>query len=287
MEEGHIQIYKGQIYTKKPKKDKKIVAFDLDETIGSFSHLHILWKAIMRFGNASIKKEQESLFFNLMEMFPEFLRYNIINILKYLCKKKENKIIKLYLYTNNKCGSPWVEMIIKYLEKKVNHTNIFEKTICAFKIRNKIIEINRTSNDKKVDDFINCTMIPKNSQICFIDNSYYQEMINDNVYYIQPRPYYHGLNISNIIYKFIHSDIGHYIINESTLKDSYSSFLIDWFEFNRAEKYIITNERYNVDEEIEISRKIMYHIKEFILHRCRNKTAKKIQKYIYTRKNHN
>ena len=44
-----IQTYVGVVYERKTRrKVQKVVALDLDETIGSFSHLHILWNGILR-----------------------------------------------------------------------------------------------------------------------------------------------------------------------------------------------------------------------------------------------
>ena len=44
---SYISIYKGKEFHKKRKKRiKRVVAFDLDETLGSFSDLYILWSIL-------------------------------------------------------------------------------------------------------------------------------------------------------------------------------------------------------------------------------------------------
>jgi predicted secreted acid phosphatase len=44
-----IEIYKGNYYSKhKKNRAKRVVVFDLDETLGSFVDLEILWELIIR-----------------------------------------------------------------------------------------------------------------------------------------------------------------------------------------------------------------------------------------------
>ena len=85
---------------------------------------------------------------------------------------------------------------------------LFNHTIGAFKIKNCIVEPKRTSNKKLYSDFVNCTLLPKSTEICFIDNSYHQDMVQDKIYYIQPRSYYHNITLSRIIDRFYNSPIG-------------------------------------------------------------------------------
>ena len=54
----NIALYNGLIYEKKNNKNKKVVTFDLDDTIGSFSHLHILWKGVNRFIDKNYNKKK-------------------------------------------------------------------------------------------------------------------------------------------------------------------------------------------------------------------------------------
>ena len=81
----HMEIYKGNYYNKKRNKSSgRVIAFDLDETLGSFSDLEILWSALQCF-----TKEYEPINFNsILDLYPEFLRPNILNILSYLNKPK-------------------------------------------------------------------------------------------------------------------------------------------------------------------------------------------------------
>ena len=60
------------------KKPLKIVVFDLDETIGYFTELGIFWEALEKFYGHNLFDDN---FFELMDIFPEYLRPNIIKIL--------------------------------------------------------------------------------------------------------------------------------------------------------------------------------------------------------------
>jgi hypothetical protein len=276
--EKDVVLFKGFVFKQPPKKNKKVITLDLDETIGSFSHLHILWNGIMRFYNKNglSENDKEQLFFQLFDLYPEFLRYDILHILTYLCKKQKENVVQLYLYTNNKCGYHWVDMIVKYLQYKISVSSIFNRTICAFKIGSRIVEPDRSTNNKTYSDLINCTKIGKNTQICFLDDAYHEEMIKDNIYYIQPKVYYHFLKISHILSRYFGSPLFTLFERKTSMNnDSYKAFLIDWFSFNNADKYILSYENYDLEREKEISRKILYYIKEFLYFVPRTKTSKK------------
>ena len=82
----------------------KVVVFDLDETLGYFVEFGIFWDSLKEYinqNNINCNIDQH-LFNKLLDLYPEFLRPNIITILQYLKKKKlSNKCSKLMIYTNN------------------------------------------------------------------------------------------------------------------------------------------------------------------------------------------
>jgi hypothetical protein len=288
----YLQVYKGICYNKQYiKKYNKVLIFDFDETLGSFSDLHKLWVGINTFyiKNYNVSEEDNQQRFNeILDLYPEFLRYGILNILEYLyLKKKRGHCDKIYIYTNNNCKPSLIKYITNYFKYKLNFKeDLFDKIIYAFKINNKIVEIARTTRDKTYNDFINCTLLPKSTEICFIDNTFYSNMLNEKVYYIQPRAYFHNISINTIIERFLNSNIGIKITNDviSEEKEVYKEFLYDWFDYN--------NETYNtnnthIDTDIFVAQKLMYHIKEFfyLTHR-KNKTRKRnIRLGKLTRKN--
>ena len=292
-----LNIYKGKTFNKTfIKKYQKVIVFDLDETLGSFYELHILWQGINKillkpFDSDDIIQNE---FNKILDLYPEFLRYGILNILDYLyLKKKQNECDKIYVYTNNNCNPPWVSLICNYFKYALKFKdNIIDKTISAFKINNKILEISRTTKDKTHSDFIKCTLLPKSTEICFIDNSYFFYMLNEKVYYIQPKPYYHNLSTNTIIERFVcSSHLNVYIFldmfqDKQILKD----YLWDWFELNNCIKInnqFISNAK-TIETDIIVAQKIMYHIKEFfyLTHR-KNKTKKSRTKLTNTTRKKN
>jgi hypothetical protein len=244
----------------------KVLVFDLDETIGSFHEAAILWKII--------ESELQTDFNTLMDLYPEFLRYGILQIIEFILNKKRmGKCDKLYLYTNNINSPVFPNLISEYLKYKLKiDYDVFDKTINAFKVNNKIIEHNRTTHKKTYNDFINCTILPENVKICFIDDKYYSKMENEKIYYIQPYPYYHNLTNKEIICRFSNS-----IFNRDENMDKINSILnIPYIDY-KYEHYMIEEKYKENKENKKIYKKIMYYIKEFFYLTNRNEKTKKIR----------
>ena len=271
----YAKIYKGKGYLKpKFKKVPKVIAFDLDETLGSFMDLEVLWNILI-----SINSNLNQYFFNkLLDLYPEFVRYGIIPILEYLYQQKiSGECSHIYIYTNNQCSQLWTEMICNYFNYKLNipeNTPLFDKLILAFKINDIPVELSRTTHDKTHSDFIRCTLLPKSTQICFIDNSYFPNMKNERVYYIQPRSYEHNLSFDEIIQRIIISNLG---------------FDVDISSFANVlenNNFITIRKKQNRNYDIFVAQKIMYHIKDFFYLSKRKIRTKKIKLNIgkFTRK---
>jgi hypothetical protein len=253
-----IIIHPNKYIFSETKSKKKHFIFDLDETLGSFSDFYVLWKGIqfIKEKKQITTQNETTLFHDLLNLYPEFLRYGITTILQYLYHKKTKKQCgNVYIYTNNQCDPPWVEYIIDYFETEFQLKGLFEKPICAFKINNRLLDRRRTSNEKKYSDFLKCTLLPKFAELCFIDDSFFPKMKTDQVFYIQPKPYQHCLGINEIIYRFTKSKLNEPILftpNE----------LNNWYNrHGNIEKNIKTYNEKEID--IEISRKLMYNIREF------------------------
>ncbi len=97
----------------------KVVVFDLDETLGYFQEFGILWNSLqIKYSNQL--NFDNNLFNSLLDLYPELLRPNILNILDMIVKNQKNqknqniKPILLMIYTNNNGGKNWVNLIIKY-----------------------------------------------------------------------------------------------------------------------------------------------------------------------------
>ena len=128
---------------------KKVVVFDLDQTLGDFGQVGILWDVVQQH---SKKKLNELDFYSILDVNPHILRPNIINILKYLKTQKDaGNCAKIIIFTNNTGKRKWPLMIKRYLEYKIGD-KLFDRTICAYKVDGEIIEQQRTSYDKSYKD---------------------------------------------------------------------------------------------------------------------------------------
>ena len=282
MNAKYIQLYKGEYIKQLSNNNKlikpKVIVFDLDETIGSFYDLELLWRGLHIYKNKNnfIFYNTQENFNKLLDLYPEFLRYGILNILDFLkFKKQTDGSIKIYIYTNNNLPKIWANMIIKYLEYKQNCPLLFDKIISAFKINKIIIEPNRTTNKKTYSDFIRCTLLPKNIELCFIDNDYYEKMDNGKVYYIQPKPYFHKIITSEIINRFLLSNIIDFTKNNINnnnhiSKPKCNDFLYSWFIQNNSFVKISKN-KFEIEIDTIVSQKMMYYIQEFFYLTIKNK----------------
>jgi hypothetical protein len=270
----YVKIFKGSIFTKPSssvisptkastkvftKTSPKIITFDLDETLGSFGELYLLWRIIQPEIPSSMNISD--VFRELFEMYPECLRPGILPILEFLhSKKKTGECSRVFLYTNNQCPTEWVQFILQYFEEKM--PKLFDQAVCAFKIGNQRIEPLRTTHSKTYSDLIRCTLLPKNAELCFIDNSYHQKMNHDRVYYIQPRSYEHGLSSEDIIQRFM-TKWKMFPIPKTIEPALYAQF--DNLPSSPKGK-----------EEWVVSQKIMYHLKEYFLLSTKVPKTKKI-----------
>lgn len=287
-----LKIFKGKYYLpwfKKSKNEvihitnpKKVIVFDLDETLGSFSDLYILWTGIKQVWPSC------PYFYDLLDTYPEFFRYGILIILEYLYYCKIKKIChKIFIYTNNQCSSTWVKLISDYLNKKVTinfktkHLKLFDYSICAFKINNKTIEQCRSTHTKNIKDFLNCTQLSEQANICFIDDVHYPLMKNSKVYYICPRSYIHNLRTKEIISRFIKKS--YWIPDNLSLLKS-DQYWRNWFQIHnhRSLPQGITD----IMIDIQISQKIINHLNEFLNYQVKssNVTNKKKRKGFKTTK---
>jgi hypothetical protein len=136
-------------------------------------------------------------------------------------------------------------MIVRYMERELGSTGLFDKIICAFKIKNQPVELKRTTGAKTYSDFIQCTMLPEETvETCFIDNTYHDKMCGDRIYYILPKAYYHSLSKS-IMVKRVTAKFGAELIEplmKSVSENNYVSSV----------------------NEGAVTKKIMYYVREFL-----------------------
>jgi len=301
IKDKYIQIYRGKLFRKRRRNldATKVVVFDLDETLGSFAEIEMLWSGILKYTNMSYKIDGLMFadFCNLMDLYPEIIRTNILGILSFLMDKKvSGECFKLYIYTNNQRPSSWTYLISNYLYMKISEIRsalvrcdiereLFDQIVCAFKVGDQIVESLRTTQNKTYTDFIRCTILPKNTEICFIDNTHFSKMENDRVYYIQPKSYYHGLVYQTIIDRLVASRIFY----EFTQSETFLEFMYNWFrDKNSTSFYRIKTDTEYIEDTL-ISQKILYHINEFFMMNTNAPYTKKIHSRIghFTKKKYN
>ena len=252
------------------KKSRKMVVFDLDETLGHFVEINMFWNALKYI--LDIKEESENDFFKVMDIFPEFLRPKIIDILEHLANMKKRKLCdSVMLYTNNQGPKSWARLITSYFDKKIN-TKLFDHIIAAFKVKGKIVELCRTGNDKKYDDLIRCSKVPPDTHICFLDDQHHPLMENDNVYYINVKPFSYSLPYSVMAERYydnINNDI-------DMSKDVFISAVKKYMnQYN----YNVLNKDYDEKAvDVVISKQILMHLNEFFNKKMINKNPKTIRK---------
>lgn len=192
------------------RQNEKVLVFDLDETLGSFSELQWIWTTIMEHYSENPTASKITPLYVLqilLEIYPEFLRPGIIHILDYVARrKKQGDCMGIFLYTNNQGSSLWLDTIVDYfneeLKKKSNLPTFFDQVIQSFKIGTQKVELNRTTQMKTYNDLIRCTLLPNETEICFVDNSQYPYMKHPKVFYIQPRSYHHMMSKEDIQERF-------------------------------------------------------------------------------------
>ena len=188
-------------YTKNQnQKYNYAVVFDMDETLGHFTQLYVFWNLIKSYLDDYCLHERY--FFAIIDMFSDFLRPNIIKLLNNIKRKKKRGICNyVMIYTNNNGPKYWAELIKAYFHYRIDY-ELFDKIIGAFKIDGNVVEICRTSHGKSHRDFINCTKLPKNTKICFLDDQTHKEMEHENVLYINIEPYTHNEEFDVMAEKF-------------------------------------------------------------------------------------
>ena len=247
------------------RNNNRVIIFDLDETLGYFVELGIFIDCLEEYYNKKIENKE---FFKILDLYPEFIRPYMLSILKYISiKKEEKKCYKVMIYTNNQGEKSWVENIKNYFEYKLNN-KLFDKIIAAFKVDGKRIELNRTSHNKSVDDLFRCVKLPKNIKICFIDDQYHEQMVDDQVFYIKVEPYLYPIDFNEMIKRYVNS---HGLIDENFIKEMNNLY--------KKYNYKVINkdeEEYKIDKIV--SKKLFSHIKNFLNDNNRKTYKRKIIK---------
>ena len=247
-----------------------IVVFDMDETLGHFTQLNIFWSILKEYFIEYNHNYTNKDFFNLIDTFNLFLRPEIISILNYLIEAKKNKKChKIMIYTNNQGPKSWAESIRDYFHDKLKY-KVFDQIIGAFKVKGKQIEICRTSHYKSIKDLINCTKLPEETKILFIDDQHHPEMEGNNVVYLHIKPYVYNYKFIDMINSFYTNN--HELIEKLSGNNKYYNF----FKNSLSNYNDITENKSQLEEDIDkiLSKKIIQHLSDFKTHHT-DKTRKR------------
>jgi len=138
--------------TNRPSTNQpKAIAFDLDETLGSFSDFYSIWARL------EPNMKTQAIFNDIMDLYPEFLRVGILSILRYVKGKQDAGVcLPINIYTNNQCEDvAWIYKLVEYLEWQIvpgKEVKLFARPICAYKIKGRVVEQKRTTHEKTYGD---------------------------------------------------------------------------------------------------------------------------------------
>jgi hypothetical protein len=183
----------------------KFVVFDLDETLGYFKQLYYIFSVLKKI-NTEFSLTQD-VFNKVLDLYPEFLRPNIVDILLYLKHQKQyNRNTYVIVYTNN-THQNWTKYIISYIEYRLVHPAFFDRIINSFKN-----EVCRLHHKKHLDDLFRCIDYSSNSPICYIDNEYHPGMKSRQTYYCKLGGYVNSLPTTMLADRLYQSPVVNEII---------------------------------------------------------------------------
>lgn len=204
---------------KSSQKKHKTVVFDVDETLGNFAQFSIFGHVLEEYFND--RDIMYNYFNELIDLYPEIIRPSMVRILDYIRKKKNTGICsKVMIYTNNTGPDKWVSHIRHYFEYKLRTATsasasnelaivppLFDHIIGGFKPHEHTTTSypQRTTKDKTIDDFIYCSRLPSNIEVCFLDDLYHPKMTDERVYYIKLQPYYSHIPFETFVVRFLNS----------------------------------------------------------------------------------
>jgi len=211
-------------------KKHKVVVFDVDETLGNFAQFSIFLRVLDDYFKIADVTYQH--FNDLVDLYPEIIRPNMVRILDYIRKKKIAGVCrKVIIYTNNMGPDKWVTHIRRYFEHKLKEITVasqsskgllivpplFDRLIGGYKPEQAPSNDGypqRTTNDKTMNDLIYCSRLPADIEVCFLDDLYHSKMTDERVYYIKLQPYYAYISMDTFVHRFLNSHLFRDVFSE-------------------------------------------------------------------------
>jgi hypothetical protein len=243
----------------------KIVVFDMDETLGHFVQLGALYDVLEHIYD---KPMSQSYFNQLIELYPNMLRPNILQILNYVKTKKQNKkCSNVYIYTNNQGPKSWGNHIRKYFESKLSYS-LFDDIIGAYKIRGILNDERRSTNKKTFDDLQSITKIDGTTKICFLDDQYHKNMIHPNIFYIYLPDYRYTYTTKELVDTFLDSPLASELIKTHGKEELSNAMGV------ALDKYRFVIDNTPMDSAKNTTTETLDYLKLFFTRDASNKTRK-------------
>lgn len=205
------------IESTKTNTQNKLVVFDMDETLGYFSQLYVIWISLIKLSNTKLSICD---FYALSDLYIFYYHPSIFKSLQFL---KENNIDTI-IFTNNQGHYWWPNLIALYLNYKINgeekkdtKNNIFKTVIGSYKLQNKVNDHRRTSIMKKYSDLKYIMKLDNDTKILFLDDQEHPKMRHPKVDYFNMPGYVVMLPPQNIINIFLRSVFGKKFIHKNNI----------------------------------------------------------------------
>lgn len=254
----------------------KVIVFDLDDTIGHFEQVSMFLNGLQLIVD---KKISDKFLYKLLDLWPQFLRPGIIDILETIAKaKKRNKCVKAVIYTNNMGNRSWTLIIKRYLERKIG-SKIFDKVITAYRPHEK--HNCRTTHSKTYSDLLKCTKYNKDTQFLFLDDQYHIGMRHSNIKYIHLHPYTYSVPYKQMITSFLNSKYSKIVKHK--YNDRFKTYMFKYLTSGSGyNKYNLKKNKIS-KKDVEQMRLIKKSVKQFLnihntRHRRKRKTKNKTRK---------
>ena len=252
----------------------KFIIFDLDETLGYFKQLYYIFSVIKKI-NASFSITQP-IFNRVLDLFPEFLRPNILEILLYLKQQKQlHRNTYLIIYTNN-THSNWTRYIQSYIEYKLRREGVGseEEETPSSSFFDKMITAQRHNScrqhqRKNLDDLFRCIDYSSNSSICYIDNEYHAGMKSRHTHYCKLSSYVHNVSIVTVTDRLQKSGLLELIL-PGIHCDVFTNIYLHYCENKYTKRLSPAECRYEVRTSQELMLKIRIFFMNSTTHKRRN-----------------
>ena len=161
---------------------ERVVAFDLDETLGHFAAISTEWNA------AVVRKEEFAAFCAFMDARRHCYCDEMLQTLVFLVKARAAGLVsRIVVYTNNNGDPSWANAIAGHIGYCLG-TRVFDAVIAGYKPalgRNQC----RSTHQKTYHDLCRCLGVQYGTEVCFVDDQEHPKMRVSPVTYVKVTPY--------------------------------------------------------------------------------------------------